>query len=106
MYGPDIVIQFYASFLVRHYILPKEKKLIILHCVFDFLSVVFVFGYLWAHCEAILLFLWLQSGAPNNGGKMHTAGELQHVRTAVTYDMTSLKLFSFPNVEKSCFLSV
>ena len=30
---------------------------------------VFVFGYLWAYCEAILPFLWLQGGAPNNGGK-------------------------------------
>ena len=48
--------------------------LIILHCVFDFLSVVFVFGYLWANCEAILPFLWLQWGAPNNGGKYTLLG--------------------------------
>ena len=45
-------------------------------------------------------------GCAKQRREMHTAGELQHVRTAVTYDMTSLKLFSFPNVEKSCFLSV
>ena len=49
---------------------------------------VFVFGYLWANCEAILPFLWLQWGAPNNGGKY------------------TFKLFSFPNVEKARSLLV
>ena len=53
-------------------ILPKEENVDYFTLCFDFLSVVFVFGYLWANCEAILPFLWLQWGAPNNG----TAGEL------------------------------
>ena len=67
-----------------------KKRLIILHFVFDFLFVGFVFVYLWAYCDAIPPFLWLQGGAPNNG-------------SAVTYVMTSPKLFSFPDVEKRLF---
>ena len=40
--------------------------LIILHCVFDFLSVVFVFVYLWAYCEAMTV--WMEGG----GGVRHS----------------------------------
>ena len=56
--------------------------LIIIHCVFDFMFAVFVFGYMWAYCVAILPFLWLQRGVPNNGGKC-TLLELY-----VCYDVT------------------
>ena len=49
----------------------RKKRLIILHCVFDFLSVLFVFGYLWANCEAIL-----PMGCARQRREVHTAGEL------------------------------
>ena len=55
---------------------------------------VFVFGYLWACCEAILPFVWLEGCAPNNGRKYTLLGSTYFVRAAVTCVMTSLKLFS------------
>ena len=60
---------------------------------------VFAFGYLWAYCEAILPSVWLEGCAPNNGGKYTLLGSTFFVRAAVTCVMTSLKLFSFRNVE-------
>ena len=54
----------------------RKIRLIILHRVFYFLCVVFVFGYLWAYCEAILPFLWLQWGCAKQRREIHTAGEL------------------------------
>ena len=64
---------------------------------------VFVFGYLWAYSEAILPFVWLEGCAPNNGGKCTLLGSTYFVRAAVTCVMTSLKLFSFRNVENRLF---
>ena len=64
---------------------------------------VFVFGYLWAYCEAILPFVWLEGCAPNNGGKCTLLGSTYFVRAAVTCVMTSLKLFSFRSVENRLF---
>ena len=67
---------------------------------------VFVFGYLWAYCEAILPFVWLEGCAPNNGGKYTLLGSTFFVRATVTCAMTSLKLFSFRNVENRLILLV
>ena len=64
---------------------------------------VFAFGYLWAYCEAILPFVWLEGRAPNNGGKYTLLGSCTGAGAAVTYVMTSLKLFSFRNVENRLF---
>ena len=77
--------------------------LIILHRVFDFLCVVFVFGYLWAYCEAILHFLWLQWGAPNNGGKYTLLGSCTG-GSDVCYDVTLC--FLSRAFEIVCFLLV
>ena len=46
-----------------------------------------MFGYLWAYCEAILPFLWLQGGAPNNGGKYTLLGSCTG-GSDVCYDVT------------------
>ena len=64
---------------------------------------VFVFGYLWAYCEAILPFLWLEGCAPNNGGKYTLLGSIFFVRVVMTCVMTSLKLVSFWSVENRLF---
>ena len=64
---------------------------------------VFVFGYLWAYCEAILPFVCLEGCAPSHGGKYTLLGSTYFVRAAVTCVMTSLKLFSFRNVENRLF---
>ena len=56
-----------------------------------------------AYCEAILPFVWLEGCAPNNGGKCTLLGSTYFVWAAVTYFMTSLKLFSFRNVENRLF---
>ena len=64
---------------------------------------VFEFGYLWAYCEAILPFVCHEGCAPNNGGKYTLLGGTFFVRAAVTCVMTSLKLFSFRNVENRLF---
>ena len=76
-----------------------KKRLIILHCVFDFLSVVFVLDI----CGRTVKLSFLSYGF--NGVRQITAGNTHCwgvVRAAVTYFMASLKLFSFPNVEKAC----
>ena len=56
-----------------------------------------MFGYLQAYSEAILPFLWLQYGAPNNGGKYTLLGSCIGGRD-VCYDVTQT-VFS-PNFEK------
>ena len=64
---------------------------------------VIVLRCLWAYCEAILPFVWLEGCAPNNCGKCTLLGSTYFVRAAVTCVMTSLKLFSFRNVENRLF---
>ena len=64
---------------------------------------VFVFGHLWTYGKTILPFVWLEWCAPNNGGKYTLLGSTYFVRAAVTCVMTSLKLFSFRNVENRLF---
>ena len=43
MFGPGLVIKLYASFLVRHYILPKEEKV-------DYFTLCFLIFCLWSLC--------------------------------------------------------
>ena len=54
---------------------------------------VFVFGYLWAYCEAILPFMWLEGCAPNNGGKYTLLGSCTG-GSDVCYDVTETVFFS------------
>ena len=77
MFGSAFVINLYSWILSSRALFSlRKKRMNILHCVFDFLFVVFVFEYLWAYCEAIFPFLWLQEGAANNSRKYTLLGSL------------------------------
>ena len=102
MFSPAFVIKLYASFLVQHYSSKGSKG--------QLFYIVFLISCLWFLCLDIcgrtvkLSFLsyGLKGVHRTTVGNKH-CWEVTVVRPTVTYVMTSLKLFSFPNDENRLF---